>query len=95
MKSKLSHEALIDINDAFRAACYAFVPVVSEHGGFRLGIAVANEAGYSPVSEFHYHVDSYDEASDESDRLNRNMGYDVEAAMKIVSSSMAKGRLAA
>ena len=73
--------------------CWAFVPVLHRHGGFGLGVAVANEPGYYPIAHFWCHADSYAEASDHAAALNAAEGLNVEVAMRVVCSSMAAGRL--
>jgi hypothetical protein len=53
-----------------------------------LGVAIANEAGYYPISSFWAHSDSYEEMSAHADDLNRAEGLDDQTAIRIVCSSM-------
>ena len=87
-------KAELGIEDNFAGKLFAFTAVSGPYG-FQLGIAVANEAGYSPVPGFFCHSDSFDEMSDHADELNRARGLSDREAAKIVCSSMAAGKVAA
>lgn len=76
---------------------FAFVAVVPSDAGepdnqgetpYGLGVAVANEPGYNPVSLHWARFPSYDDAEEEADRLNRALGLDIDAAFRIVASTM-------
>ncbi|UTS82727.1 hypothetical protein [Phaeobacter piscinae] len=88
MTKTLSTFTFGDIVNAHLGKLIAFTPVVCEHG-IALGIATANEPGYHPVSPTHYCVPDWDVASTEAERLNILYGHTVEAAERIVASSMA------
>jgi predicted molibdopterin-dependent oxidoreductase YjgC len=83
--------AFIDQNvaGAFPGKRYAFVAVVAP-GGWQLGVAVANEQGYNPISgktfKAHY------EAKEWADGLNKHIGLDVEDALEIIGSTMGGAR---
>jgi len=70
----------------------AWVAVVSEKG-FTLGVAVEDEAGYY-VTDYPS-VDSYGKASKWAADLNERMGLTEMDAIRIVVSSMRKGRMQA
>ena len=85
---QLSPEIAADAVKAFAGKVWAFV-AVSAHDGFALGVAVANERGYSPISPTHYFAADFDTASDEADRLNMELhALDEHASFLIVASSM-------
>lgn len=85
-RAELGLEAL------FAGKLWAFTPVMGDYG-WQLGIAVSNEAGYSPVPGFFCHADSYDEMADHADDLNRERGFEPLEAGRIVASSMAQGKV--
>ena len=93
---KLSRCAIaeLEIEQKFGGKHWAYVPVTGDYG-FQLGIAVSNEAGYSPVPGFWSHADTYDEMADHADDLNRARGMEPDEAMRIQCSSMAAGKVAA
>jgi hypothetical protein len=74
----------------FQGKAYAFVAVV--HKGYGLGVAVANEQGYSPISGKSF--DSYDEAKQWANELNDHIGLSRDAVLDIVSSTMFGPRVA-
>jgi hypothetical protein len=78
--------AILDqkVAGAFAGKSYAFVAVINE--GYRLGVAVANEPGYSPISGKTF--DSYDEAKQWANELNDHIGLSRDAALDIVGSTM-------
>jgi hypothetical protein len=86
--------AELEIEAKFAGKAWAFTPVMGQYG-WQLGIAVANEAGYSPVPGFFCHADTYDEMADHADELNRERGMEPPEAMRIIASSMAQGKVAA
>lgn len=80
-----------DIAKAFTDKLWCYVAVVCD-GYSGLGVAVANERGYSPVPAFHYSVDNHDLAEKEAERLNAARaaegGPAEEACLDIVISTM-------
>jgi len=87
---KLEIDMIHDIAEMFSGKTYAFTAVVAKHG-MGLGVAEANVSGYTPVPEGRYHVDDYDVAAAEADRLNREvLELDDKAAIMIISSTMVK-----
>ncbi len=72
---------------AFRGKAYAFIPVVAVDGpGFELGIAVANEPGYSPIKGKSF--PDWDTASEWADGLNQHLGLTADQTWAIVCSTM-------
>lgn len=71
---------------------WAFVPVVTKHG-VGLGVAVANEAGYNAIPLHWAIADTWAEMDAHADELNIAEGTDEAAAMRIVCSSMAAGKV--
>jgi|CXWL01.1.fsa_nt_gi hypothetical protein len=72
----------------------AYTAVIHE-GGYRLGIAEENVAGYTPVaddSDLGGTYPSLDEAQAVADACNDSLGLDKVEAMKIVLSSMGAQR---
>lgn len=84
--SKYFEAALLDqrVAGEFRGKTYAYVALCAE-GGHQLGIAVANEQGYNPISKIFK-----DEkvAREWADGLNEHIGVDEDTAMRIVISTM-------
>lgn len=85
------------IDEAFKGKLFAFTEVMTHGKGkdyppYGLGIAVANEAGYTPVPVTWAHGDDYNEMAAHAEELNLAMGLDPMAAVKIVCSSMAQGK---
>ena len=80
------------LDDIVRGKVWAFVPVNCDTPGasYCLGVAIANEGGYHPVSPTWCHADDYEEMCDHADDLNLAEGLDDYAAMKIIASSMFK-----
>ena len=68
----------------FAGTSYAFVAVVNK--GYKLGVAVANENGYSPIEGKTF--DTYGEAKQWARELNGHIGLSEEAALDIVGSTM-------
>lgn len=95
MKS-LSNQMILELEIAakFAGKSWAYAAVLDKNYGAALGIAVANEAGYSPVPAFFCNG-TYAEMSKEADRLNAERGLGKEESVRIVCSSMAAGRVPA
>ena len=74
---------------------WAFVAVTGENYGARLGVAFANEPGYTPIPEFWANADRHDEMQAHADELNAAEGLDKLAAAKIICSTMGGQRIAA
>ena len=68
----------------FQGKVYAFVGVIND--GYQLGVAVANEQGYSPIEGKKF--DSYDEAKQWAKELNEHIGLSYDAALDIIGSTM-------
>ena len=85
--------ALIDQNVAgtFHDKPYAFVAVIDDNA-WRLGVAVANEAGYNPIAgkTFAHRA----EAKHWADGLNKHIGLSDTQALDIISSTMHGPRVA-
>lgn len=77
----------IDIEDAFKNKTWSYVPIVTKHG-CALGVAVANEKGYSPISLSHYTADTWEEARRQADALNLERGQSKNEAMAIICSTL-------
>ena len=84
----------LEIEKKFAGKAYAFTPVMK--GSFiGLGIAVANEPGYSPVPMTFCHGDNHAEMEAHAEEANREfLGHSEDTAMTIVCSSYAAGRIA-
>lgn len=94
MTKQLSQLAIAELGIAemFSGKTYAYVAVMSGDT-YGLGIATANERGYSPIPLYWAQADTFDAAHDMADNLNRDvLGLNLEAAARIVSSSMAASR---
>lgn len=86
---KLSDLAIAEmgIEEKFKGKIWAYTPTIT--GDIpSLGIAVANEKGYCPISAFHASADTYDEMADHADELNLARGLDVNTAFRIIASTM-------
>jgi len=80
-----------DIADAFKGKLYAFTPVITKHGA-GLGVAVANEQGYSPVPFHMANSPYYNDMQTLANQLNTSMlGLDENTAWEIVCSTMRRG----
>lgn len=68
----------------------AFTPVQSNdvEGHFGLGVAVANERGYHPVTGRWAIYETYDEATDDADRANKLLGLSDDEVIGITVSTM-------
>jgi hypothetical protein len=70
----------------------AFVPVTATEKltgiNWMLGIAVANERGYTPIPAGLACFETYEAASDNADAMNRHLGLSDDDAFEIVASSM-------
>lgn len=94
MTKQLSKLAIAElgITELFAGKTYAYVAVMSGNT-YGLGIATANERGYSPIPLYFAQADTFEAAHDMADRLNtEELGINLEAAGRIVCSSMAKRR---
>lgn len=87
-KLSLLGRAELGIAELFAGKCYAYVPVIAG-SCIGLGIAVANEPGYSPIPTFWAWASTWAEMDAHADELNCELGLNDEAAMRIVASSMA------
>jgi hypothetical protein len=76
-----------EVQEAFKGKLFAFVAVVTKFG-IGLGVAVANEKGYSPVPFTWAHSDTYEEMAKHAEDLNKRLGLDIRTETKIVCSSM-------
>lgn len=85
--------AELELDALWAGKTWAFT--VRMQGSFvGLGIATANEAGYSPIPMNACHGDSYMEMADHADMLNKEwLGLDANTAARIICSSMAAGTL--
>jgi hypothetical protein len=92
-QKKLPQDVLQDIREAVKGKLWCFYPVIRE-GGYGLGVSIANEAGYMPVPFYFFESDTYMLAEAEANRLNKEvLDMDEDAALDIVASSMAQGRV--
>jgi hypothetical protein len=84
--------AIIDqkVAGEFAGKSYAFVAVVNK--GYQLGVAVANEAGYNPITGKTFN--SYGEAKQWADGLNKHIGLSQDEALDIIGSTMRGPRVA-
>jgi hypothetical protein len=84
--------ALIDqsVAGAFPYKPYAFTAVIGG-GGWQLGVAVANEAGYNPIPGKTFENQS--EAKEWADGLNKHIGRDEDSVLSIVGSTMGGRRV--
>jgi hypothetical protein len=64
---------------------YAFVAVTADDG-YRLGVAVANENGYSPIDGKRF--DNWDDAKRWAISLNEHIGLSRDEAASIIISTM-------
>jgi hypothetical protein len=78
--------AIIDqkIAGAFAGKRYAFTAVIED--GYMLGVAVADEPGYSPIIGKTF--ESWDEAKVWANGLNQHIGLKFSEAMDIITSTM-------
>ena len=85
--------AIIDqkVAGEFAGKVYAFVGVIND--GYQLGVAVANEQGYSPISGKTF--ERYEEAKQWADGLNEHIGLSKEKALDIIGSTMRGPRVVA
>lgn len=67
---------------------WAFTAVVGDHCAARLGVAIANEAGYVPIPETWCNADDYDAMEAHAEALNAAEGLDPKTAALIVVSTM-------
>ena len=86
---KLSASVLTVIQQKFAGKLMAFTAVINGPDA-GLGIACANEAGYSPVPLMAF-SGSYEEAEVEAGRINDLLGLSENQVLDIVSSSVACG----
>lgn len=90
---KLSNmdRAELELEALFVGKLWCFTTVL--RGSFvGLGVAVANEPGYSPVPLSRCHSDDYHAMEAHADELNQQwLGLDRMTAMRVLCSSMAAG----
>lgn len=67
---------------------WAFIAVIGEDYGARLGVAVANENGYVPIPEHWAHADSLDDLEEHAQTLNALEGIGPRTAAMIMVSTM-------
>jgi hypothetical protein len=84
----LSNYQRAEIEAKFADKPWAYAAVTGRVYDWRLGIAAANEQGYSPVPEHWCNAAGYDLLHDYVDELNRGRGLDVDEATRIVASTM-------
>ena len=79
--------AIIDqkVAGEFQGKVYAFAAIVDANG-YGLGVAVANENGYSPIQGKTFN--NYDEAKRWARELNAHIGLSQDEALDIVGSTM-------
>ena len=75
----------------FVGKVFVYVAVTDPHFGAALGLAVANEHGYTPVPSFWSHSRNYHEMSAHADELNAALGYTKEQALDIITSTKRRG----
>jgi hypothetical protein len=82
--------AILDqkVAGAFHGKTYAFVAVINT-SRYMLGVAVKDEAGYSPIDGKTF--PTYDEAKQWADGLNEHIGLSKDEMLDIVSSTMFRG----
>lgn len=83
--------AELEIESKFAGKVWAYVPVTNGSSFIGLGVATANEAGYTPVPLTFCHSDSWEAMVEHSDALNAARGVSVDEAARTVCSSMAAG----
>lgn len=85
--NRILEAALLDqkIAGAFHGKRYAHVAVACD-GGWQLGVAVANEAGYHPIEGKTF--DQQFQATAWADGLNEHIGLSKEEAARIIVSTM-------
>jgi hypothetical protein len=70
---------------------YAYVAVTRDGKNdkpFGVGIAVLDEPGYTPIDGGLFQFDKYDEASAFAAGMNKHIGLNENAAVRIVASTM-------
>lgn len=79
--------AIIDqkVAGVFAGTTYAFVAVLG-NGGWQLGVAVANEQGYSPIEGKTFQQRA--EAKQWADSLNAHIGRSTDTVIDIICSTM-------
>lgn len=83
--------AIIDqkVAGEFEGKQYAFVTAIA-HGGWQLGVAVANEPGYNPINGKVFKTQA--EAKEWAARLNAHIGRSEDSALAIITSTMGGNR---
>jgi hypothetical protein len=76
------------LDEVVKNKIWAFVAVTGENYGARLGIAIANQRGYTPIPEHWAHADSHDVMQQHADDLNEKEGLTRLQAVQIVCSTM-------
>ncbi len=80
--------AELGIQEMMAGKTYAYVAVLVGNT-YGLGLATANEPGYNPIPLHWAQADTFDQAHDMADALNRNqLGLNDMAATRIVCSTM-------
>lgn len=84
--------AIIDqsVAGSFPDKVYAFTAVIGE-GGWQLGVAIANESGYNPISGKTFKDQA--EAKQWADGLNKHIGRDDDSVLAIICSTMGGRRV--
>lgn len=88
----MEQDIKFDIETAMQGKLWAYTPVINKDGT-GLGIAVANEAGYSPISLWHYSAKTWKEAYEKARELNVEQGKTEDECLNIIASSMAEGSI--
>lgn len=84
--------SLSDIECAFKGKLWAFIPVLAK--SHKIGVAVANEAGYSPVPCIMTMdcSENWTDTQKYCDQLNARRGQTKEVSLDIIASSIAQGK---
>lgn len=92
MSKQLTELAIAElgITEMMAGKAYAYVAVMSGDT-YGLGLAVANERGYHPIPLHWAQADTFNSAHDLADEMNEKIGLNLEAAARIVCSTMRKG----
>lgn len=86
--------AELRLEEKFEGKIWAYAPTIT--GDIpSLGIVVANEKGYCPISAFFVYADTYDEMAAHADELNQARGLDSHTAFRIIASTMGGKRFVA
>lgn len=86
---QLSKHVIGDVKTDFMSKSYAFTPVL-RGSCWGLGVAIANEPGFSPISLTHFASRDHNSAATEAERLNlAELDMPENVAFTIVASSIA------